>query len=67
MKTYRMEINALHIIDVDATSAKEALNKSKEVGLNATTTNSIAYNNGCKATYHYEDFDFNEATIRKFC
>ena len=39
MKTYRMEINALHIIDVDATSAKEALNKIKEVGLNAQTTN----------------------------
>tara|TARA_A100000172_G_C3030870_1_gene106619 strand:+ start:794 stop:1006 length:213 start_codon:yes stop_codon:yes gene_type:complete len=69
MKKYRVEIEALHIIDIDASSKQEALNKIRKANLNAQTTQPIEYRFGvddvCNGNYHYEDCDFKKAHVEQ--
>ncbi len=38
METYRIEVKALKLIDVQASSKEDAIQKAKESGLNCVTT-----------------------------
>ena len=62
-KTYRIEIEALKLIDVEANSKKEALQKIKDVGLHRETTSQENYGDDINCNYHYEECDFNKANI----
>mgnify|MGYP003639470812 FL=1 len=65
MNIYRIEVQALKLIDVEATSKEDAIKKSKECGLNCETTSQKNYSKDVSANYHYEDYDFNNAEIRE--
>jgi len=61
MKTFRIEVEALKLIDVEASSAKEAKEKARANGLAFETTSQKNYSKDVSANYHYEDCDFNKA------
>ena len=69
-KEYRVEIEAVHIIDVEANSEAEAKQKVKDAGLHWKTTNPEKYIVGdydseeeLSANFHYEVCDFNNAKV----
>ena len=66
MDTYRIEVNALKLIDVQASNKKDAIKKAKELGLNCETTRTENRSKDISANYHYEDYDFNNAEVSKF-
>ena len=65
MERYRIEVQALKIIDVEATSKEDAIKKAKERGLNCETTKTENWSKDIQANYHYEDYDFNNAEVSK--
>ena len=66
MDTYRIEVKALKLIDVEASSKEDAIKKAKERGLNCETTRTENWSKDISANYHYEDYDFNNAEVSKF-
>tara|TARA_B110000459_G_C16292464_1_gene351169 strand:- start:229 stop:453 length:225 start_codon:yes stop_codon:yes gene_type:complete len=69
-KEYRVEIEAVHIIDVEANSEAEAKRKVKDANLHCLTTNPKKYIIGhyaseqeLSANFHYEVCDFNNAKV----
>ena len=66
MSTYRIEVEALKLIDVEASSPQEAKEKARARGLAFETTSQENYSDDVSANYHYEDCDFNEAKVHKF-
>jgi glycerol-3-phosphate cytidylyltransferase-like family protein len=65
MDTYRIEVKALKLIDVEASSKEDAIKKAKERGLNCETTRTENWSKDISANYHYEDYDFNNAEVSK--
>ncbi len=63
MADYRVEIEAVQIIHVNADSAEEAKEKVKFVGLHWQTTEPQEYLSGVSANYHYEQCDFDKAKV----
>jgi len=63
MDTYRIEVQALKLIDVQALSKEDAIKKAKESGLNYETTRTENCSKDISAKYHYEDYDFNNAEV----
>ena len=63
MDTYRIEVKALKLIDVQASSKEDAIQKAKESGLNCETTRTENCSKDISANYHYEDYDFNNAEV----
>jgi len=66
MDTYRIEVKALKLIDVEASSKKDAIKKAKELGLNYETTRTEIRSKDISANYHYEKYDFDNAEVSKF-
>ena len=65
-KTYRIEVEALKLIDVEASSPQEAKEKAKKRGLAQETTRSENWSEDISANYHYEDCDFDKAKVHEF-
>ena len=70
MAHYRVEIEAVQIIDVEADNATQAKEKVKDAGLDWETTNPKQYIIGdhdsgleLTANYHYEKCDFDKAKV----
>jgi len=63
MADYRVEIEAVQIIHVNADSAEEAKEKVKFAGLHWQTTDPEDFLHGCTANYHYEQCDFDKAKV----
>ena len=66
MKTYRIEVEALKLIDVEASSPQEAKEKARKRGLSFETTSTENWSEDISANYHYEDCDFNKAKVHEF-
>ena len=66
MDTYRIEVKALKLIDVEASSKEDAIKKAKERGLNCETTRTENWSKDISANYHYEKYDFDNAEVSKF-
>ena len=66
MKTYRIEVEALKLIDVEATSPKEAKEKARKEGLAFETTSTENWSEDISANYHYEECDFDKAEVHEF-
>jgi hypothetical protein len=64
--TYRIEVQALKIIDVEASSPKEAKEKARQQGLVCETTSQENYGEDVSTNYHYEQTDFEKAKAEKF-
>jgi len=64
MKEYKVEMEALILVDVEAKNKKEALHKVKKHKLHWGTQDIYKNNEGgIKANYHYEECDFNRAKV----
>ena len=66
MKTYRIEVEALKLIDVEASSPEEAKEKARNRGLAFETTSKENWSEDISANYYYEDYDFNKAKVHEF-
>ena len=66
MKTYRIEVEALKLIDVEDSSPEEAKKKARERGLTSETTSKEYWSKDISANYYYEDYDFNKAKVHEF-
>ena len=65
-KTYRIEVEALKLIDVEASSPEEAKEKARKRGLASETTSKENWSEDISANYYYEDYDFNKAKVHEF-
>ena len=63
MADYRVEIEAVQIIHVNADSAEEAKEKVKFVWLTLANYRTKEYLSGVSANYHYEKCDFDKAKV----